>query len=173
MSEYKIVNRVAPTPAFAQTQAEVAAEEVLDKSLSLIQEVAQNPEVTKALAEKGLMVDPDVMNNPLPVVTNPMFGYNEKTGMPVVAVPSAANVAKILLSQAHCCFEDMPADLKQPETSPQEQLNELYETLRAEQEERQGLRAGPVSREEFEEFKQSVIEAFKQIGFDTRKWFHE
>jgi hypothetical protein len=146
MSEYKIVNRVAPTPAFAQTQAEVAAEEVLDKSLSLIQEVAQNPEVTKALAEKGLTVDSDVMNNPLPVVTNPMFGYNEKTGMPVVVIPKM---------------------------SPQEQVSALYETLRAEQEERQGLRAGPVSREEFEEFKQSVIEAFKQIGFDTRKWFHE
>ena len=56
MSEYKIVNRVHPTPAFAQTVAEVEAQAELDKSLPLVQEVAQNPEVAKVLRKKGFNV---------------------------------------------------------------------------------------------------------------------
>ena len=111
MSEYKIVNRVHPTPAFAQTIAEVEAQAELDKSLPLVEQVPQNPGVLEGLktaeASRATFVG--------------QVGSLESWGEKVV---------RPFLER-------------------------------------------PIRREEFDDFKERVIRAFKDMGFDTRKFFDE
>ena len=167
MSEYKIVNRVHPTPAFAQTVAEVEAQAELDKSLPLVQEVAQNPEVAKVLRKKGFNVvsydcaEEDVDN---------AFKFLE------VPKPSAVGVEAMLQKQfgpgsEHCCGNELAEEMKTAEASRAPFVGKTEEWQPEE---------GPlviafetpesgevITREEFEQLKADLVLAFKKMGFDV------
>lgn len=138
MSEYKIVNRVHPTPAFAQTVAEVEAQVELDKSLPLVEQVLQN---------SGMLAELTKQN------------YE----------PSAAGVEAMLRKQSaegHSCLDELrTAEASQAPSDVMVEVMALYEKCREE--------SLPINRKEFEDFKERVIRAFKDMGFDTRKFFDE
>jgi hypothetical protein len=123
MSEYKIVNRVHPTPAFAQTIAEV--------------EAAEN----EGLAIPKLKTEFHV---PVPKVGDEMK-------VPFHAGETIKFVEMVEASRA-------PSDVMV-------EVMALYEKCREE--------SLPINRKEFEDFKERVIRAFKDMCFDTRKFFDE
>lgn len=179
MSEYKIVNRVAPTPAMAQAIADVEAEDKARAMVSADEVVSASTEISQP-SESGL-VDPDIMNKPLPVVTNPLFDYNPKTGMPAgtevpklqtefhVPVPKAGDEMKIPFHAGETIkFVETAEASRAPFVGKVDLIGEqTEEAIKA-------FFAGldkPVSREEFEQLKQNLIEAFKVMGFDMTRLF--
>ena len=155
MSEYKIVNRVHPTPAFAQTVAEV--------------EAAEN---------EGLAIPKLKTEFHVPV---PKAGDEMKVpfhaGETIKFVPSAANVAKVLLSQNHCCGDEILAEIKTAEASRAPFVGkaepDTFNQMVSRMAEELGCADPVVKQSEFEDFKERVIRAFKDMGFDTRKFFDE
>jgi len=149
MSEYRIVNRVAPTPAMAQTIAEVEAQAELEKAIPLVKEVIQNPGVLE-----GLKTEYHIPFVPR-VGENVAFSPESREAYVASVKPSAANVAAVLTSQRESFELDDPEldlMLKIIQDIPESKLNSY------------------VSSEEFEQFKQKVIQAFKHAGFDTRNF---
>ena len=127
MSEYKIVNRVHPTPAFAQTIAEV--------------EAAEN---------EGLAIPKLKSEFHVPV---PKAGDEMK-------IPFHAGETIKFVETAEASRAPFVGKTEGEPTA--EAIAEIFRNL-----------AKPVTREEFDDFKQQVIAAFKNMGFDTRKFFDE
>ena len=134
MPEYKIVNRVHPTPAFAQTIAEVEAAEV---------EAAEN----EGLAIPKLKTEFHV---PVPKVGDEMK-------VPFHAGETIKFVETAEASRAP--FVGKADELKPVRDLIRDFVGSSYQP--------------PITRKEFDDFKERVIRAFKDMGFDTRKFFDE
>ena len=145
MSEYKIVNRVHPTPAFAQTVAEVEAQAELDKSLPLVQEVAQNPEVAKVLRKRGFNVPLVGSDYEEP---DEAFKFLE---VPQMAEASRAPFVGKVVEDWSSCDVCKPADPLNGHLCEEHVEPEVW----------------LVTRTEFEQLKADLVLAFKKMGFDV------
>ena len=171
MSDYKIVNRVHPTPAFAQTMAEVEAQVELEKAIPLVKEVIQNPGVLEGLKAE--------FHVPVPKVGDEMK-IPFHAGETIKFVPSAENVGKLLTSQVESFDHDavLTAEASRaPFVGKAETIKfpepETFNQMVSRMAEELGCADPVVKQSEFEDFKERVIRAFKDMGFDTRKFFDE
>jgi len=134
-----------PDPVFAAEVAE--AREEIRKSLEQVKEFAKNKTVIEELQKAGVEIDLDAVDR---------------------AVPSSKNVEAVLLEQQnrphHCFDEDLEELRAKVPLGPEVHLPMGLEQLR---DAVVGLTRDPDLRV----FKKQVLEAFKFLGVDTKRFF--